>query len=177
MGLKLSPPTLVRKQFANLSSNRFLEFDILPQDLYDEKQHIVRITTAYLNIVRDFEALGFFKRFQAEELRQLIPAKINEEILRKHEMIIHNLQSSYDTYIGRDFSRSESSEFKSLRDHISISLHLLELSGRLSHYFERHLYDVGRSSIYLDIQKLLGQLVNADFLIGCHHQLCRLLLQ
>ncbi len=165
LGLKLSQPTLVREQFANLSSNRFLEFDILPQDLYDEKQHIVRVTTAYLNIVRDFEALGFYKRFQAEELRQLIPAKINEEILRKYEMIIHNLQSSYDTYIGRDFSRSESTKFKSLRDHISISLHLLELSGRLSHYFERHLYDVGRIGVYLEVQQLLGQLVNSEFLL------------
>lgn len=165
LGLKLSPPTLVREQFADLSSNRFLAFDILPQDLYDQKQHIVRITTAYLNIVRDFEALGFFRRFRPEELPQLIPVKINEEILRRHEMIIHNLQSSYDTYIGRDFSRSQSSDFNSLRDHISISLHLLELSGRLSHYFERHLFDVGRSSIYLDVQKLLGHLVNADFLM------------
>ena len=165
LGLKLSKPTLVREQFANLSSNRFLEFDIHPQDLYDEKQHIVRVTTAYLNIVRDFEALGFYKRFQAEELRQLIPAKLNEEILRKFEMIIHNLQSSYDTYIGRDFSRSESIKFKSLRDHISISLHLLELSGRLSHYFERHLYDVGRIGVYLEIQQLLGQLVNSEFLL------------
>lgn len=165
LGLKLSPPTLVREQFANLSSNRFLEFDILTQDLYDEKQHIVRITTSYLNIVREFESLGFYKRFQAEESRQLIPARINEEILRRYEMIIHNLQSSYDTYIGRDFTRSQSSEFKSLRDHISISLHLLELSGRLSHYFERHLYDVGRSGIYLDVQTLLGRLVNAEFLM------------
>jgi phosphotransferase system HPr-like phosphotransfer protein len=165
LGLKLSKPTLVREQFANLSSNRFLEFDIHPQDLYDEKQHIVRVTTAYLNIVRDFEALGFYKRFQAEELRQFIPAKLNEEILRKFEMIIHNLQSSYDTYIGRDLSRSESIKFKSLRDHISISLHLLELSGRLSHYFERHLYDVGRIGVYLEIQQLLGQLVNSEFLL------------
>jgi phosphotransferase system HPr-like phosphotransfer protein len=165
LGLKLSPPTLVRKQFANLSSNRFLTFDILSEDLHDEKQHIVRITTAYLNIVRDFEALGFYKRFQPEDLPPLIPVKINEEILRRHEMIIHNLQSSYDTYIGRDFNRSQSNDFKSLRDHISISLHLLELSGRLSHYFERHMYDVGRSSVYLDVQKLLGQLVDAAFLM------------
>lgn len=163
LGLNLAPPTLVREQFTNLSSNSFLKFDILPQDLYDEKQHIVRITTVYLNIVRDFESLGFFKQFQPEELTSLIPAKINEEILRKYEMIIHNLQSSYDTYIGRDFSRS--TEFKSLRDHISISLHLLELSGRLSHYFERHLYDVGRSSVYLEMQQFLGQLINTDFLL------------
>jgi phosphotransferase system HPr-like phosphotransfer protein len=163
LGLKLSPPTLVREQFSNLSSNRFLEFDILPQDLYDAKQHIVRITTAYLNIVRDFESLGFFKRFPAEERTLLIPSKINEEILRKYEMIIHNLQSSYDTYIGRDFSRS--TEFKSLRDHISISLHLLELSGRLSHYFERHLYDVGRNGVYLEVQQLLGKIINTEFLM------------
>ncbi len=163
LGLKLSPPTLVWEQFSNLSSNRFLEFDILPQDLYDAKQHIVRITTAYLNIVRDFESLGFFKRFPPEERILLIPSKINEEILRKYEMIIHNLQSSYDTYIGRDFSRS--TEFKSLRDHISISLHLLELSGRLSHYFERHLYDVGRNGVYLEVQQLLGKLINTEFLM------------
>lgn len=165
LGLKLSRPTLIPEQFANLSSNRYLEFDIIPQDLYDEKQHIVRITSSYLNIARDFEALGFHKRFQTDELPQLIPAKINEEILRRYEMIIHNLQSSYDTYIGRDFTRSQSGAFNSLRDHISISLHLLELSGRLSHYFERHLLDVGRSGVYLDVQHLLGQLVKAEFLL------------
>lgn len=165
MGLKMPPSTLLREQFANLSSNRFLEFNILPQDLYDESQHIVRITTAYLNIAREFEMLGFYKRFPADELPRIIPASINEEILRRYEMIIHNLQSSYDTYIGRDASRSEGSKFKSLRDHISISLHLLELSGRLSHYFERHLYDVGRSGIYLEVQQTLGKLINTDFLL------------
>jgi phosphotransferase system HPr-like phosphotransfer protein len=165
LGLKLSQPTLAWERFANLSSNRFLEFDILAQDLYDEKQHIVRITSAYINIVRDFEALGFYKRFQPEELRSHIPGKINEEILRKYEMIIHNLQSSYDTYIGRDISRRESSKFKSLRDHISITLHLLELGGRLSHYFERHLFDVGRIDVYLEVQQLLGKLVNSEFLL------------
>jgi phosphotransferase system HPr-like phosphotransfer protein len=165
MGLRLPPTTLTRKQFANLSSNRFLEFDILPQDLYDERQHIVRITTAYLNIARDFEMLGFYKRFPTADLASIIPARINEEILRKYEMIIHNLQSSYDTYIGRDASRSEGSKFKSLRDHISISLHLLELSGRLAHYFERHLLDVGRSGIYLEVQQLLASLINSEFLL------------
>ncbi len=165
MGLKLSPSSLSREQFANLSSNRFLEFNILPQDLYDVRQHIVRITTAYLNIARDFEALGFYKRFPPEELPAVIPARINEEILRKFEMIIHNLQSSYDTYIGRDASRSDGSTFKALRDHISISLHLLELSGRLAHYFERHLYDLGRSGIYMEVQESLARLIQTGFLL------------
>ncbi|MBM4287755.1 MAG: HPr family phosphocarrier protein [Deltaproteobacteria bacterium] len=165
LNLKLSRSTLAWEHFANLSSNRFLEFDITTQDLHGEKQHIVRITSAYLNIVREFESLGFYKRFQAEELRSLIPARINEEILRKYEMIIHNLQSSYDTYIGRDSRRSDSIKFKSLRDHISIALHLLELSGRLSHYFERHLFDVGRRGVYLEVQQALCKLVHNEFLL------------
>ncbi|WP_449244344.1 HPr family phosphocarrier protein [Desulfobacca acetoxidans] len=165
LGIRLTPPALEWDRFSNLSSNRFLEFDVSPQDLHGEKHHIVRITTAYLNINRDFEALGFYKRFKAEDFRAVIPARINEEILRKFEMIIHNLQSSYDTYIGRDSSRTESSKFKSLRDHISISLHLLELSGRMSHYFERHLFDVGRIGIFQEIQRLLSRLIKTEFLL------------
>lgn len=163
--LPLSPPRLEWAQFSDLSTNRFLEFNISVEDFHNERQYIVRITTAYLNITRDFEALGFFRRYQEAELPQVIPTKINEEILRKFEMTIHNLQSSYDTYIGRDINRPESSKLKSLRDHISIALHLLELAGRLSHYYERHLYDVGRRGIYLEVQNRLAQLLDSRFLL------------
>lgn len=165
LGLNLVPPRLDWQQFSDLSTNRFLEFNISVADFRDEKQHIVRITTAYLNITRDFEALGFYRRYQEQELEQVVPTKVNEEVLRKFEMSIHNLQSSYDTYIGRDISRPESSKFKVLRDHISIALHLLELAGRLSHYYERHLYDVGRRGIYLDVQHRLAQLLDSRFLL------------
>lgn len=163
--MKILPPKLEWQQFADLSTNRFLEFNIAAEDRHNERQHIVRITTAYLNITRDFEALGFFRRYQESELAQVIPDKINEEILRKFEMIIHNLQSSYDTYIGRDTNRPEGSKFKSLRDYISIALHLLELAGRLSHYYERHLYDVGRSGLHLEVQNRLAKLIDSRFLL------------
>jgi len=165
LGLTLSTPALPAERFNDLSSNRFLEFDIAEEDFLEEKQHIVRITNAYLNMLREFELLGFYKKYPPEELWALIPLKGNEEILRKFEMAIHNLQSSYDTYIGRNTRLPQSHRFKCFRDHISISLHLLELAGRLSHYYERHIYDVGHKNFYLQILGLLRELVNPELLL------------
>lgn len=165
LGVNLPSPTLKAERFHDLSSNRLLEFDIAEQDFLEEKQHIVRITSAYLNIFREFELLGFHKKFPPEELWTLIPIKANEETLRKFEMTIHNLQSSYDTYIGRNTRLPESHRFKRFRDHISIALHLLELAGRLSHYYERHIYDVGHKNFYLQILGLLRELVNPELLL------------
>jgi phosphotransferase system HPr-like phosphotransfer protein len=165
LGLNLPSSTLKKERFTNLSSGRLLAFDIADQDLLEENRNIVRITTAYLNICREFELLGFYKKFPVEELCAIIPVKGNEEMLRKFEMAIHSLQSSYDTYIGRNTNHPNSRRFKSLRDHISIALHLLELGGRLSHYYERHIFDVGHSSFYRQIQQQLSELINPERLL------------
>jgi len=165
LGLNIPPFALKRERFSNLSSDQLLESDIADQDLLEEKKNIVRITTAYLNISKEFEALGFYKQIPAAGLSTIIPSKANEELLRKYEMAIHNLQSSFDTYVGRHTHGPESHQLKRLRDHISIALHLLELGGRLSHFYERHIYDVGHKDFYRQIQGVLMELVDQDRLV------------
>ncbi|MBW1917324.1 MAG: HPr family phosphocarrier protein [Deltaproteobacteria bacterium] len=165
LGLNIPPFALKRERFSNLSSDQLLESDIADQDLLEEKKNIVRITTAYLNICKEFEALGFYKQFSPDELSSIIPLKANEEVLRKYEMAIHNLQSSYDTYVGRHTRGPGSHRLKCLRDHISISLHLLELGGRLSHFYERHIYDVGHRNFYCQVQSLIRELVDPESLL------------
>lgn len=165
LGLNTASATLQRERFANLSSHQLLASDIGDQNLLEEKKNIVRITTAYLNITKEFEALGFYKRFPVTELSSIIPTKGNEEVLRRFEMAIHNLQSSYDTYIGRHTQCPGSHQLKRLRDHISITLHLLGLGGRLSHYYERHIFDVGHQNFYRQIQGLLRELVDPTRLL------------
>lgn len=166
LGLDIPHSGIKPEQLSNLSTDQLLESDIADQDLLEEQKNIVRITTAYLNISKEFESLGFFKQFPIEELQSIIPRKGNEEILRKFEMAIHNLQSSYDTYVGRQTHRPEGYQLKRLRDHISIALHLLELGGRLSHFYERHIFDVGHNDFYRQIQGLIRETIDPPDLLN-----------
>ncbi|MFP3867890.1 MAG: HPr family phosphocarrier protein [Desulfobacteraceae bacterium] len=165
LGLSIPAFALKRERFSNLSSHQLLESDIADQNLLEERKNIVRITTAYLNICKEFAALGFYKKFPLDELKSIIPLKANEEVLRRYEMAIHNLQSSYDTYVGRPTRGPGSQQLKCLRDHISIALHLLELGGRLSHFYERHIFDIGHNNFYRQIQSLIRELVDPDCLL------------
>jgi len=67
-----------------------------------------------------------------------IPDRINEETLRHIESATHNAQSMYDTYIHKTPLESQDNDLRTLRGHISITLHLLGIAKELCHFTERH---------------------------------------
>jgi phosphotransferase system HPr-like phosphotransfer protein len=75
------------------------------------------------------------------------------------------LQSNFDTYVNRSALRFSDVKLKGLRGYISVSLHLLELTRRLLHYYERHLLEVGYKNIYKQVRQKLVRAVSPKELL------------
>lgn len=95
----------------------------------------------------------------------MVPDKVNEVEIRRFEMLVHNLQSSFDTYVIHGGYRFGDRKLKALRGHFSVVFHLLQMIGRLLHFYERHLHQAGYKSIYKQVQDRLAQLVDPEQLL------------
>ncbi len=81
-------------------------------------------------------------------------------------MLVHNLQSSFDSYVVNTKSSPQNLKLEQLRSHFSIVYHILQVMGRLLHFYERHLYDTGFKDVYKDISQFLSKLIHPDILLN-----------
>jgi phosphotransferase system HPr-like phosphotransfer protein len=95
----------------------------------------------------------------------LVPVKFNEVEIRRYEMLLHNLQSSFDTYVIHGGFRFGNRKLKQLRGFFSVVFHLLQMVGRLLHFYERHLHEAGYKNTYKMAQERLSALVNPTILL------------
>ena len=142
-----------------------LESDIDDKDKDQQKQHIVKIASEFLSIAGNFDQLGFYEPYDFQEIQTVVPEKINEVEIRRFEMVVHNLQSSFDTYVIHGGYQQEKQKLLDLRGHFSVVFHLLQMTGRLLHLYERHLHDMGYKSTYQQVQKQLASIVNPETLL------------
>ena len=154
--------------FPAVSTSERLDSDIDDENKDQEKENIVKIASEFLSIAIDFDHFGFYEFYDLKELLAIVPAKINEVEIRRFEMLVHNLQSSFDTYVilhgGHSFSDRK---LKELRSFFSIVFHLLQMTGRLLHFYERHLFDAGYKNIYRKVQDRLISIINPEILLHC----------
>jgi hypothetical protein len=73
-----------------------------------------------------------------ESRRQFMAKFCTEEIARRFEARIHNLQSTYDTLVGGSPEEEANPELEVIRGTASQALHLLEMVTSLTHLYERH---------------------------------------
>jgi phosphotransferase system HPr-like phosphotransfer protein len=85
--------------------------------------------------------------------------------MRRFEMLVHNLQSSFDTYVIHGGYRFGNRKLKDLRGFFSVVFHLLQMIGRLLHFYERHLHEAGYKDIYKKVQDRLFSLINPEELL------------
>lgn len=160
--------------FPDIVSPEMLEYDIDDVSKYKQKQHIVKIATEFLEIVRTFDQYGFYKPYGRKEMHAIVPDNVNEVEIRRFEMLVHNLQSSFDTYvIHGGFNRGDR-KLKTFRSFFSVVFHLLQMMGRLLHFYERHLHEAGYKDIYKKVQNQLASLIDPDALLDCtvNYSLC-----
>jgi phosphotransferase system HPr-like phosphotransfer protein len=157
------------EDFPSAVTCEMLEFDIDDERPRQEQQkkNIVKVTSEFLNIAKQFEEYGIYEKCDPEEIRALIPEKVNEVLIRRFEMLVHNLQSSFDTYIIYGGLRYGDRKLKELRSYFSIVYHLFDLIGKLLHYYERHFFvpREGEKSVYKNVQNILFSLIDADALL------------
>ncbi len=146
--------------FPGVTTNEQLDYDIYDTNKDQQKKNIVKIASELINIAGRFDDLGLFEPVDLETIRHMVPDRINEVEIRRFEMLVHNLQSSFDTYVIHGGYRFGDRKLKALRGHFSVVFHLLQMIGRLLHFYERHLHEAGYKSIYKQVQDRLAALVD-----------------
>jgi len=151
--------------FPSVVTSDMLDYDIDDKDKDQQKKNIVKISSEFLNIATSFDQLKFYEPYPHKEILAIVPDKVNEVEIRRYEMLVHNLQSSFDTYVIHGGFRFGNRELKRLRGHFSVVFHLLQMVGRLLHFYERHLHAAGYKNTYKRVQVRLSNLVNPKMLL------------
>jgi len=146
--------------------------EILPADIDENERsevhskYIAKITSEYLSVAGKFEQLfGFYAPYSTGEIKELIPEKVSKAEISRYNILVHNLQSSYDSYVAHGGYRGDSENLVRLRAHISVCLHLLQILERLLHYYERHLQERGYKDTYKKVMEQLSCIVDTDSLL------------
>jgi phosphotransferase system HPr-like phosphotransfer protein len=152
-------------EFPGVTTNDLLDYDIDDEDKDLQKKNIVKIASEFLCIARNFDHLGFYEPYDLKKILEIVPDKINEVEIRQFEMLVHNLQSAFDTYVIHGGYRFGNRKLKDLRGCFSVVFHLLQMTGRLLHFYERHLHEAGYKNIYKKVQEQLSLLVDSEVLL------------
>ncbi|MEJ2657612.1 MAG: HPr family phosphocarrier protein, partial [Desulfobacterales bacterium] len=151
--------------FPGIITGETLDYDIDDIDKAQQKKHIVQIASEFLNISGSFDDLKFYEPYEAKEILKIVPEKVNEVNMRRFEMLVHNLQSSFDTYVIHGGYKFGNKKLKDLRGFFSVVFHLLQTIGRLLHFYERHLYKAGYKNTYKKVQDRLSSLIDPEELL------------
>jgi phosphotransferase system HPr-like phosphotransfer protein len=179
LGIKIPDDPFGPGDFPGITTSEMLAYTIDDESKHTQKEHIVKIASQFLSIADHFDQLGFYEPYGEKEIAQLVPSKVNEVEIRRFEMVVHNLQSSFDTYVIHGGFRFADQKLKELRSYFSVVFHLMQSMGRLLHFYERHLYEVGYKNIYkqvrdklsqiIDPRQLLDHTVNYALFYACHY--------
>ena len=151
--------------FPGIATSEILEFDIDDENKDQQKKNIVKIASEFLSIAGNFDQLGFYEPYDLDKILGIVPETINEVEIRRFEMLVHNLQSSFDTYVIHGGYRFGNRELKQLRGYFSVVFYLLQIIGRLLHFYERHLHEAGYKNIYKTVQNRLSEMINPETLL------------
>ena len=151
--------------FPDVTTSEILPYDIDDINKNQQKENIVHVASEFLNISREFDQIRFYEPYDFEAMLNLVPQKVNEVGMRRLEMLVHNLQSLFDTYVIHGGYRFGNRKLKQLRGHFSVVFHLLQGIGRLLHFYERHLHDVGYKNIYKKVHDRLTSLIDPEKLL------------
>lgn len=151
--------------FPGITTGSMLEFDIDDEETDHHRKNIVKIASEFLGIADNFDELNFYEPYEISKLMEIVPEQVNEVEIRRFEMVVHNLQSSFDSYVIHGGYRFGNRKHKQLRSHFSVVFHILQIMGRLLHFYERHLYDTGYKTRHKKVRARLEQLINPGMLL------------
>ncbi len=159
--------------FPGISSTQQLDHNIDDFNARDrQSENLTRIASEFLEVVKEFDQFAFYERYDLKKIHELVPEKINEVTIRRYEMVVHNIQSSFDSYVVNAESSSQHAQLDQLRSHFSIVFHILQVLGRLLHFYERHLYDTGYKDVYKNVRTSLASLIDPDVLLDSAVNFC-----
>ncbi len=153
--------------FPEITAGEMLEHDFEDEQKDQYNKHVVRVANEFISIANEFDTFEFVEVYDQEQLKALVPNRVNEVEIRRFEMRVHNLQSSFDSYVIHGGFLFGNRNLKRFRSYFSVIYHLLQVMGRLLHFYERHLIDIGYKYIYTKAREQLSLLVDPDVLLDC----------
>jgi len=165
LGIPLPEKGFAGVDFPEITTGERLEYTIDDEQKNRQKKSVVKIASEFLNIAGHFDQFGFYEPYDLEKIKRLVPDTIDEVEVRRFEMLVHNLQSSFDTYVIHGGYQYGNRKLKELRSFFSVVFHLLQMMGRLLHFYERHLHKAGYKDIYKKVRNQLSFLVDPDILL------------
>ncbi|MFQ5449915.1 MAG: HPr family phosphocarrier protein [Nitrospinaceae bacterium] len=173
-GLAIPTELLPPHEFSDIKSNKRLPRNISEDQVKDIEERIIDLCEKVQKVSGMMDKIKIKPTEDLEALKKLIPRKIDEKRSRMFKELVHSVQSDYDTYIHNTHLEQEHPDFKNLRGHVSISLHLLETELWLCHFYERHEDEIRRGeckskiSELVDKGELLRQIINFGFFYSFH---------
>jgi len=125
-----------------VDQRRLLPRNLDEEEAVDERQHLAEIGARFLKVVETSRSLdlGFVR--PKETLHEFVATHATEDRCRWYESTVHSIQSIYDTYVVRTSLERDYPWLQTLRGHVSVALHLLEMATGLVHFYERHENDI-----------------------------------
>lgn len=166
-GLKMPPGPFQKEDFPEVTGGMLLDFDIDDEDKDVQKKNIVKNASEFLNISHDFEHFQIYSTYDIDKMRELVPASINEVNMRRFEMLIHNLQSQFDSYILQGGFRRGNQRLKQLRSYYSVIFRSLLVTGSLLHFYERHLLEDSYKHVYKETRIRFYEMLDVEEILDC----------
>jgi len=104
----------------------------------DERARLAEVASKFLLASEMLKGLGLRRISDPADRHEFLQGHFREEQARVFEATVHNLQSSYDTYIKNTNLEGSDPRLAQLRGLASTVLHMLEAVTALTHFYERH---------------------------------------
>ena len=144
IGIPLPPAEPIGREDAAVdrSIRKHLPHNLDEEEMGGEGEKIAQVATAFQRAVERYRMIEPGPLEGYHDLREYVLSRFDEEMARSLQSEVHAIQSKYDTYIQYTRSEAKDPDLKRLRSVISITLHLLEVTTHLVHFYERHENDI-----------------------------------
>lgn len=138
LGLEITPETLPEASFSAAPVRMRLPRNVGEHEPTEEQQKIAEVASKFIAACSMLDDLRVRRIKNPVERKAYLSRLCSEEQARVYEATVHNLQSTYDTYIKNTVLEGRDERLPKLRGLSSAALHLLECATFLTHFVERH---------------------------------------
>jgi hypothetical protein len=157
-GVKITSESFPEARYGAEAPKQILPRNVGQEDLQNDEQKVAEVASKFIQACGMFEEI-VVRRIQDEHEREAyLQRACSEEQARVYEATVHNLQSTYDTYVKNTVIEADDSRLPKLRGHVSAALHLLGAVTHLTHFVERHESGMRNDAV----ERRIGSLVRRE---------------
>ena len=171
MGIENGETPMNAGQLEEAPVHHHLPANLDEAEVVQEKQKIAEVASCFIDAADQFGAMEVRKLTGLPEMQSYVKERCSEETARALESVIHNLESTYDTYIKNTPVDTSDKNLPLLRGYVAVVLHLMEFVTHQVHFYVRHENDVRDEGSKTKIAALVDKTAVLDRVVnfGLHH--------